>query len=114
MKKICFTSIFGPYDSLKEPLNPNPSWEFVCFTNQDLKSTTWNIVKVEGDDNKKLSRKYKIPNLFPEYDLSLYIDATFEIKRQPLDKIALSKTEAIWLTRTEESRVGKECVSTCK
>jgi hypothetical protein len=97
MKKLIFTSIFGPYDDLKEPQKPNPDWTFVCFTNQDLKSDTWDIVKVEGDDNRKLSRRHKIPNLFPEYDLSIFIDATFEIKRQSLDKFALSKTNGIWL-----------------
>jgi hypothetical protein len=97
MKKICFTSLFSDYDDLKEPQKPSADWDFVCFTDQDIKSDTWNIVKVDGGNSRKISRKYKIPNLFPEYDLSLYLDATFEIKRQHLDTFALSKTDGIWL-----------------
>lgn len=97
MKKICFTSIFSDYDDLKEPQKPSPDWTYVCFTDQDIKSDTWDIVKVEGGDSRKLSRKYKLPNLFPEYDLSVYLDGTFEIKRHSLDAFALSKTDGIWL-----------------
>jgi hypothetical protein len=95
MRKLLYTTIFGPYDDLKEPKKPNHGWDFKCFTNQDITSDRWEIVKVEGDDNRKLSRKYKI--LPPEgYDLTVYVDATFYLKGT-LDHFALSKTEGIWL-----------------
>lgn len=98
MKKICYTAILGGTDDLKDPVKAQYDWDYVCYTDDpNLKSDVWNIEVVKGGDPKKLSRYIKIKNHFPEYDLSLYLDATFEIKRQPLDKFALSKTEGIWL-----------------
>jgi hypothetical protein len=107
MKKICWTVITGSYDDLKEPIKPNPSWDFVCFTNQDLKSDTWNIVRIEGENNRKLSRKYKIPNLFPEYDISVFCDATFQLRKN-LDIFALNKKEGIWLKRHPQRQCAYE------
>lgn len=99
MKKICFTAVFGDTDDLKEPLKYSLGWDMVCYTdNPNLTSTAWDIELVSPGDPKKLSRYVKIKNHFPDYDLSCYIDATFEIKR-PLDPFALSKTEGIWLNR---------------
>lgn len=98
MKKVIYTCITNGTDTLKEPVKPQYDWEYVCYTDDpNLKSPVWNIELVKGGDPKKLSRYIKIKNHFPEYDLSLYIDATFEIKKHSLDKFALSKTEGIWL-----------------
>ena len=98
MKKIIYTIITNDCDTLKEPLKHSPGWDYLCLTdNPNLKSDTWNIEVVNDlEDPKKLSRLYKIKNHFPDYDLSIFIDATFSIKR-PLDPFALSKTEGIWL-----------------
>jgi len=99
MKKICYTVLTNDSDDLKEPLKPNPSWDYVVFTdNPELRSTTWSIELVNGTDPKKLSRFYKVKNHFPEYDISVFIDATFTIKKD-LDYFALNKKEGIWLNR---------------
>ncbi|HEY0750943.1 MAG TPA: glycosyltransferase domain-containing protein [Chitinophagaceae bacterium] len=98
MKKIIYTAIFGDSDSLKEPLKPTPGWDFVCYTDDpNLTSKIWDIEVVKAGDPKKLSRYVKIPNHFPEYDLSIWVDATFQIRQHSLDKFALSKTDGIWL-----------------
>lgn len=107
MKKICFTTLVGLYDALKDPRVPNPDWEFICFTNQDITSKVWNIVKINGENPKKLSRKYKIPNLFPEYDLSLYTDASFRI-RGDLNELVKDKTQGIWLNRHPQRQCAYE------
>lgn len=97
MKKIIYTAIFGDTDFLKEPLKTTPGFEYVCYTdNPYLTSKTWDIEVVGAGDPKKLSRYVKIPNHFKEYDLSLYIDATFTIKRT-IDLFALNKRDGIWL-----------------
>jgi hypothetical protein len=105
--KICFTSIFSDYDNLKDPLLPNHDWEYVCFTDQDLKSDVWSIEKVESGDSKKLSRKYKLPNLFSEYDLSLYLDATFEIGGN-LNRLTNGREKGIWLNRHPQRQCAYE------
>src|SRR5688500_4216711 len=98
MRKLIYTTICGDVDDLKEPLKTTPGWDYLCLTdNPNLTSKTWDIEVVKGGDPKKLSRYLKIKNHFPEYDLSCFIDATFQIKQHSLDKFALSKREGIWL-----------------
>ena len=80
MKKVIYTAIIGDYDTLKEPLVKTKGWDYICFTDQDLKSDTWKIIKVGRSDAKEARRK-KIYNeyIFNEYDLSIWIDASMYI-----------------------------------
>lgn len=76
-----YTVIFGPYDTLKEPLVITPGWRYVCFTDQDFKSNVWEIVKTfPNDDIVKTARLYKITafKLLPSY-FSIYVDGSFQI-----------------------------------
>jgi hypothetical protein len=78
MKKIIYTVLLGDY-KLREPRYKNNDWKFVCFTDQDIKSKSWNIVKVDG--GRKKSREIKIcSHRFMKYDLCVYIDAKFTVK----------------------------------
>lgn len=77
-----YTAIIGNYDELKEPFYVTPGWNYICFTDQELKSNVWTIVKV--DQLKlgpaKTARYYKImfyKHIQDEY--SIWIDATFFI-----------------------------------
>lgn len=98
MKKLIYTCLFGGVDDLKEPLKTQSDWSYIVITDDpNLKSPVWDTIVVPPGDPKKLSRYYKIKNHFPDYDLSVYVDCTFQIKKQPLDRFALSKTEGIWL-----------------
>ena len=44
-KKVIYTTIFGGYDELTEPYFIPDGWDFICFTDTDLKSKNWKIVK---------------------------------------------------------------------
>lgn len=81
MRKTVFTAIFGSYEELKEPLVVTPGWEYLCFTDQPLKSDIWQIVPCELGMNDILSaRLVKIKfYLFFESDLSVWIDGSFTI-----------------------------------
>lgn len=99
MKKIIYTVILDDTDDLKEPYFVTPGWDYVCITdNPNLSSPTWGIDLVESTDSKKDSRFYKITNQFPTYDTSIYIDATFEIRRN-LDYYINTRTKDIWLNK---------------
>ncbi len=78
--KICYTAILGSnYDDLKEPTVPSPGWKFVCFTDQPLQSSTWNIIQVPSTDNpQRQAREIKIMG-FKEWQYSLWLDASFQI-----------------------------------
>lgn len=104
MKKIAYTCIFGDSDPLKEPLKTTPGWTFVCYTdNPSLTSKTWDIELVGSGDPKKMSRYVKCLNHFKEYDISVYIDATFQIRRT-IDLFALNKRNGIWLNSHPQRR----------
>lgn len=78
MKKVVYTVILGKY-KLNEPLVKNKGWEYICFTDQNLKSKTWKIVKAKS--GKKESRKIKImSHMFFDYDICLYLDSKFVVK----------------------------------
>jgi hypothetical protein len=99
MKKLLYTCLFGDTDDLKEPKKDMFGWDLVCYTNnKDLTSVNWDIEYVEGDSDKLLSRKYKILNNHPEYDITVYADATFQVKRN-LDWFVGSKKSGIHLNR---------------
>ena len=84
MKKVIYTAIFGNYDSLPEPDDMPSGFDFICFTDTDIKSNVWDVRKVLPiyEDSTRNARKYKIlPHRFlPEYDLSIWVDGNFIIQ----------------------------------
>jgi hypothetical protein len=79
--KTIYTVIFGNYDSLKEPTIITPGWEYICFTDQNLKSNIWQIKKIDKVfTNQITARDCKISfykNVSSKY--SIYIDGSFQI-----------------------------------
>ncbi len=77
-----YTAIIGNYDELKEPFVITPGWNYVCFTDQDLQSNTWEIRKVDilPFGRAKTARHIKIlPHLYLADPETLWIDGTFFI-----------------------------------
>ena len=87
---VIYTAIIGDYDDLKEPQYIDNA-HYVCYTDQkNIKSNTWEIRyidEVPKKDRAVVVRKYKtLPHLFfPEYDTSIWIDASFQIKGSLID-----------------------------
>jgi len=93
MTKICYTCLLGPYEDLKDPTVPSPGWTFICFTDQPVQSSTWNIIQIPGGDNpQRLCRDIKINFMKWLQPLApadwtgecLWLDASFQINI-PLD-----------------------------
>jgi len=72
-----YTCIIDNYDQLKEVSLP-VGWEAICFSNTDIVSKTWKIVRIEKSD--KIYREIKIrPDKFlPSHDKSVWIDGNLE------------------------------------
>jgi len=78
--KVVYTALFGDY-KLFEVEKVDPTWKYICFTDQDIKSSTWEIRKIRAKNKRKISREIKIKSHeFFDYDICLYIDAKFKIK----------------------------------
>lgn len=98
MKICCYTCITGGYDSLKMILGQKPETmqqvDFICFTDNDqLKQLDWQIRPIPrelgGLSNVKKQRVLKIcPHRWlKEYDISIWIDGSFQIIGDVLDFI---------------------------
>ena len=83
-KKVIYTAIFGGYDQLPDPEYIPEGWDFVCFTDSNIKSNIWNVNKVPAiyEDSTRNARKYKVlpHRWFPNYDYSLWVDGNILIR----------------------------------
>ncbi len=51
--KCIYTFIIGEYDTLKEPTNITPGWDYICVTdNPNLKSKNWRIIQILDEDKQ--------------------------------------------------------------
>ena len=84
MSKVIYTAIFGNYDYLEKPKFIPDGFDFVCFTDSDMKSDFWQIEKVTPlyGDSTRNARKYKLlPHRFlSQYDVSIWMDGNFLIR----------------------------------
>ncbi len=92
MKKkiIVYTAIMGNYNKLREIKNPDKNIKYICFTDQKIKSNTWQIVKgstIFYNSNLKAKIPKVLPHLYFNCDYSLWIDASIEIYGNILDLI---------------------------
>lgn len=82
MNKCCYTALIGNYEELKPPTKISAGWDYICFTDQDIKSDIWQIRKISaGDHPQRRAREIKLqPHIFlPEYEYVLWLDAAFQI-----------------------------------
>jgi hypothetical protein len=86
-KGVVFTCLAGEYDSLKEPLVKDPDWDYICFTDLNIKSSCWTILPIptelrEQIDAKK-ARAIKLlwHRYLPDYDYSVWVDGSILIKK---------------------------------
>ena len=94
-KGVVFTCVSGSYDTLKEPLEVDPNWDYICFTDGNLSSKTWQIrsipTELSGLPAAKVARAIKIlPHIYlSEYDYSFWVDASILIKRAVTPYVAM-------------------------
>ena len=116
MKKIIYTAIFGEYDNLPDPLFKPKGWDFVCFTDSNIKSNIWNIEKVPAiyEDPTRNARKYKVlpHRWFPNYEYSLWVDGNIII-RNDINKLIteyLSKVNLAVHDHNQNVQDPRDCV----
>jgi len=82
--KVIYTAIFGGYDLLPDPEFIPKGWDFICFTDSDIKSNIWETAKVPAiyEDPTRNARKFKLlpHRWFPNYEYSLWIDGNILIR----------------------------------
>jgi hypothetical protein len=83
MRIAVYTSIFGGYDELHENQFQMEGVDYTCFTDRDIESKTWKIVKstpIYNDPNRN-AKKYKIlPHRYlKDYDWSVWVDGNIKV-----------------------------------
>ena len=83
MKIAIYTSIFGGYDDLIDDQYQMDGVDYICFTDRDLESETWKVIKstpIYNDPNRN-AKKYKIlPHRYlKDYDYSIWIDGNIKV-----------------------------------
>jgi len=75
---VLYTAIFGKKDNLITPKYIPANCDFVCFTDQPLRSRVWQVRRVDSTeaDPTRSARKYKIlaHQFLPEYRTSIWVD----------------------------------------
>lgn len=82
--KVIYTAIFGDYDQLQEPKVKPEGFDFVCFTDSDIRSKNWKIRHTEREftDPTRDARKHKVlaHEVLPEYDISVWVDGNLLVR----------------------------------
>lgn len=82
---VVYTANFGNYDVVKEPLFVDDGIRYVCFTDdKEFASNIWDVCYIDTSQNEDFAlavRYYKFfpYRLFPDYDVSVWIDSKFQI-----------------------------------
>ena len=86
-KNVIYTCVTGGYDKIERPNFISEGFDYVCYTDDhNLKSDIWEIRQIPEKllylGNAKINRYIKLHphELFPEYDLSIYIDGNVDLK----------------------------------
>jgi hypothetical protein len=107
-----YTCIFGNYDDLKEPLVITEGWDYVCFTNQPLKSNTWKIIQVKTENERTEAKRVKIlPHLYLEDSKTVYVDGSFFINCDLNEWYSRHKEGISFIKHNTRSCVYKEAIA---
>lgn len=79
MKKVIYTAITNDYDTLKNPTTMTKDWDYVCFSDRVINSDIWQVRPTLKSDAKE-ARKVKVDISDLNYDLSIWHDASFQIR----------------------------------
>lgn len=105
MKIAVYTVQIGNYDTLVDPAVVDNDYDYFCFSDHDIKSNIWKIIKLNEDifpknlNNVRKSRWVKThPHiLLKDYDITIYIDSNLHILRSIKDFINNISIDSGWL-----------------
>lgn len=85
-KIVVYTCITGGYDDVQEPFYSNPNVDYIIYTDLKIKTEKWKYKVIPENiklinDNIIINRyiKFKMHELFSNYDYAIYIDGNVKI-----------------------------------
>lgn len=114
---VVVTSLFGDYDVLRDPTVVDPECDYVCITDRARPSNVWRMLVVDkgplSDVRASRHAKAMIHEYVPQADVTLYIDASFELRVLPkvlIDK-RLASAEVLVYAHPERQTVWAEATA---
>lgn len=108
MKIAVFTCITKSYLPLVDPAVVDPSADYICFSDTPIKSKVWEHRQLEPffDSQVRNSRLPKILShrYLPDYDFTIYHDATLQIAVPPEELVGKMKQGDLALFRNRQRR----------
>jgi hypothetical protein len=88
-KKVIYTVVFGEKYALYEPLKKYDGWRYICFTDKDIKSDIWEIVKFPPVKTPAITSRYfkLLFHLHFDSEINIYIDGNLQVVGNPDDMI---------------------------
>ena len=108
-KKICiYTANIGGYDRIKEPLIINNNIDYICFSDQPLKSNTWQIRPINffNCNQTRIARHYKVnPHVYLKgYDIVIWVDSSITISNDFNEYLSKVEKDTTLLTQIHWKR----------
>ena len=112
---VVYTTVFGNTDPLHEP-QCKTNARFICFTDQDIKSKHWEIVKVSPTDKPATeSRRYKcLPHLLFGDEITIWVDACLDCFFKPDDLIKKYQGIITNFNHPDRTRITQEAEAIIK
>ena len=114
-KIAIYTSIFGGYDDLPEISYKPNNCDFLCFTEKNITSKDWGIIKVPkiySDSNRNAKRFKVLPHKYlKKYDYSIWIDGNMIVRGDvnKLIKEHLSDTSIAFYSHANNVLDSRSC-----
>ena len=107
--KICvYTAIIGGYDDIKEPLIINNNIDYICFSDQPLKSNIWQIRPINffNCNQTRIARHYKVnPQIYlKDYDIVIWVDSSLTISNDFNEYLSKVEKDTTLLTQIHWKR----------
>lgn len=117
-KIVVYTCITGGYDELRKPVKTE-GVDFICFTDDmNMASNGWTLRPMpDGLDGLTTAKKQRMVKILPhkylpEYDISIYVDGSFDVKanvKEFLNDIIYTGYSIFIPTHPSRDCIYKEC-----
>ena len=120
-KVVLYSCLIGNYDNISS-FSKQKDFDYILFTEQKIENTNWTILPIPKNveklkiSNVKKQRYIKIHphKFFKKYDLSIYIDANYEIKGDLNDFLinTLNPIDNIYIPHLQFGKTPKKAIRT--
>lgn len=108
MKKAIYTALFNNYDTFKDPLYINKDYEYYLFTDQNIKSKVYTVIKMKGTVRTAREIKLRPHKFLPGCNFTIWHDASMQQKSNLNSLIKSDNFDIITMKHPDRNCIYKE------